>query len=202
MGIFARVALASYLLGRVLHYVSDPFAPNFFSQQEARQLSHTLLALIKLGDADVDVEVELAWPQAAICCRYLFAEVISYLVNIVSSLLILHTWIVSLEPGTSIDTSRRNYADHILEVMAQNVVVASQALLQNPDSLLNVVSPFILHCTYQAGISLISKSRTEEGRNFVKDLDVIKEMIQRLNKRWKAAGTVNLLHKHLQLHKR
>lgn len=69
------------------------------------------------------------------------------------------------------------------------MVIASRTFLQTPDSVLSIVSPLVLHCTYQAGIAFMDISRAAgSNESHVEDLRVIKDAFHRLTKRWKAAG--------------
>lgn len=71
MGRFARVALATHLLGRVLRNRSDRSMDLLFKREEASRLDRALHALLLYNDHYRQENCTIACCQTAVCYRYL-----------------------------------------------------------------------------------------------------------------------------------
>lgn len=69
MGRFARVALATHLLGRVLRHRRDNSVDASFKREEAKQLDRALHALLQFNEHYRESNRTIACCQTAICYR-------------------------------------------------------------------------------------------------------------------------------------
>lgn len=69
MGMFARMSQATYLLGCVLHHVSDNSADDHIHKEQSMQLERTIRALNNLSNIEHQSRRMAVCPQTAICYK-------------------------------------------------------------------------------------------------------------------------------------
>jgi hypothetical protein len=69
MGMFARLSQATYLLGCVLHHVSDNSADDHTYKEQNMQLERTIRALYNLSNIEYQSRRMAVCPQTAICYK-------------------------------------------------------------------------------------------------------------------------------------
>ena len=178
MGPFAKLAQASYLLGRVLRHICDLTAERTMHQEEGMQLNDRLLTLLKILGSESEINSAIA-----ICSRYDVKRslLISLFMKPHSALVTLH------DPNSArIDPIYLDFAKRltkpVVEEPSENVAAF---LAANIDHQMHP-SPLLAHWIYQVA-TVVGRLNAQIGDDFGR-AETLMSRLGFLNRRWLVAG--------------
>ncbi|RFU25192.1 hypothetical protein B7463_g11147, partial [Scytalidium lignicola] len=169
MGKFARLAQTGYLLGQILHHISDYNSPKELHDEIGIQLYRTMHSLVTLSHIEASIRALVFCPQTAICY---------------CGLLLLQN-----RPNSPIN-ERILDAEHFssISVIAETTMKICKFFLDSTRSTLPKISPFLLPSLYRAGIIYLEEYNNSQSEKAWLSLCVLKDTMGVINGRWKAAG--------------
>jgi hypothetical protein len=156
MGIFARLAQAAYLLGKVQRHRRDPTEDPEFNEQERIQIDRSLRALLRLSFEADSVHVTDICPQTMMCFEALIQLHYPNLSEVV-------------DPHTS-HRHQRNSIEEALVLLKPIVAQSTESTnywFRNRLFTMEEATPLLLPCTYQAAVTFLHLAnwlRTVKGQ--------------------------------------
>ena len=179
-GRFARLCQASHLLGKILRHGRDRTLDDDERFPEAIQLNRLLQALSSVISSELSEDSCVALRSTMAVCY--------------SGMMVLNRPYSGIEsPEFSLDFSTpREFQKHALATLksaGREITNLSASLQEDLNTQIDQCSPLIAHCLYQAGSVLAWFYRKLPNDIKVAEaVEVLKETLRRLDKRWKIAG--------------
>ncbi|KAH8799718.1 hypothetical protein F5884DRAFT_863328 [Xylogone sp. PMI_703] len=169
IGRFARFAQTGYLLGQILHHVSDRDTSKEMHDEIGIQLYRTMHSLINLSQIEASIRSLVFCPQTALCyCGLLLLQ----------------------QPDDSPINENILEPQHFSSVskIAETTMQICKAFLDSTRSTLPRISPFLLPSLYRGAIFYLEEYQMTQDEKAWLSLCVLKDVLEVLDGRWKAAG--------------
>jgi len=187
MSRFVLVCQAARLLGQVLKHVTSDVIDQELHDEEAVQLDRTIRAMVGASEF-------LDCPQydsISVGYRYESTPTTScYLNKLIrySSLMVLHEPRMTSSNGFPILTDRFQRARKTLEVLSHKITEHLPEEVIHLASHLDRVAPWGIFLAYSTAVTYMQLSRETASPESLEALQLLKQTLSTLDRRWKAAG--------------